>query len=277
MKKRVVTFVIVPMAIVTVCVVLFVAINLLLKEYKSASDYLDDMMRTSGQRRWQAAFALSKKLQGREEGEKDQLSSDDVSKLLSLFEDSLGGDPQLTRYLAIALGQAGDHRAVLALQKALHLPDEDTLIYSLLALGHLSGHEAIEEMIHLTSHQSGAVRQVAVYVLGTFGKPALIKPISARLGDPVPQVRWNSAIALARLGSDAGVEELKKIFLEFPPDVFSALIGKEKEDLKLNAIRAASKLGSEKFTSEFQQLSEKDESLKVRSAALEALKNLSTK
>src|SRR5213593_4636165 len=58
-------FFIFPMAIVAVCVTVFVIFGLIASEGKGARAYLDEVRTASANRRWQAAFELSKVLQAR--------------------------------------------------------------------------------------------------------------------------------------------------------------------------------------------------------------------
>src|SRR5262245_42202647 len=65
-------FFVFPMSIVAVCVAVFVVFGLIAAEGKGAREYLDEVRTGSANRRWQAAFELSKVLQaGRDPALKD--------------------------------------------------------------------------------------------------------------------------------------------------------------------------------------------------------------
>src|SRR5260221_1505610 len=109
-------FFIFPMAIVAVCVTVFVVFGLVASEGKGPRDYVNEVRTGSTNRRWQAAFELSKVLQAK----KDPALQDPrfVSELVALFEQADADDPRVRRYLALALGRLWDRRAVPGLLKA---------------------------------------------------------------------------------------------------------------------------------------------------------------
>src|SRR5207247_10553775 len=60
-------FFIFPMAIVAVCVTVFVVFGLIASEGRTARDYVAEIRNGSANARWQAAFELSKMLQARKD------------------------------------------------------------------------------------------------------------------------------------------------------------------------------------------------------------------
>src|SRR5439155_17634970 len=77
-------FFIFPMAIVAVCVAVFVIFGMIAAEGKGPREYLAEVRTGSANRRWQAAFELSKVLQAR----KDPVLKDPAftAELTSLFK-----------------------------------------------------------------------------------------------------------------------------------------------------------------------------------------------
>ena len=125
-------FFIFPMAIVAVCVTVFVVFGLIASEGKSARDYLAEVRTGSANRRWQAAFELSKVLQtNREAALEDERF---VPEIVALFDESGGDDPRVRRYLAVALGRLGDRRAVPSLVKtiAMFRPISPIMLWNIL-------------------------------------------------------------------------------------------------------------------------------------------------
>src|SRR5712691_4962544 len=133
-------FFIFPLAIVAVCVTVFVIFGLIASEGKGPRQYLDEVRTGSANRRWQAAFELTKVLQAH----KDPALKDPrfVDEAVRTFRESASDDPRVRRYLALALGRLGDRRAVPALLLAAKdsapdgaHPDPETQIYAVWALG----------------------------------------------------------------------------------------------------------------------------------------------
>src|SRR5262245_3445339 len=146
-------FFIFPMAIVAVCVAVFVVFGLIAAEGKSARAYVGEVRTGGASRRWQAAFELSKVIQA----QKDPALKESrfVEELVALFVEAEADDPRVRRYLALALGRLGDKRAVPALLKAVAPAakdaDPETLIYSIWALGAIRDAAAVEELVRLAA------------------------------------------------------------------------------------------------------------------------------
>ncbi|HJS58363.1 MAG TPA: HEAT repeat domain-containing protein, partial [Vicinamibacteria bacterium] len=182
-------FFVFPMAIVAVCVTVFVVFGLVASEGKSARDYLAEV-RTGGQnRRWQAAFELSKVLQGgKDPALKDQRF---VSEAVALFQESRTDDPRVRRYLALALGRLGDPSAVPALRDALgeDEADSETIIYSVWSLGALNDAASVPDLVRLAGHQDPGIRKTAVHALGGFPAPEAALALREALADAADDVR----------------------------------------------------------------------------------------
>ena len=273
-------FFIFPMAIVAVCVTVFVVFGLIASESKSGRDYLAEV-RTGGQnRRWQAAYELSKLLQAR----KDPALADPrfAAEAVKLFEDSANDDPRVRRYLALALGRLGDRTAVPALRKALaaNAPDSETVIYAIWALGSLGDPEAIPELVRLASSDDRGLRKAAVHALGVFDRPEAHEALLAALADATPDVRWNAALALGRSGDPAAVPvllqmldraSLSKLEASAPEQKADALTPEQAEDVMVEAVAAAAKLPDPALKAALESLRDHDPSLRVREAARAAL------
>jgi HEAT repeat protein len=265
-------FFVFPMAIVAVCVTVFVVFGLVASEGKSARDYLADV-RTGGQnRRWQAAFELSKVLQGG----KDPALKDPrfVSEAVALFQDSRKDDPRVRRYLALALGRLGDATAAPALRNALHEDeaDSETVIYSMWSLGALNDAAAVPDLVRLASHEDRGIRKAAVHALGAFDTPEAAAALRGALADAAEDVRWNAALALGRRGDAAALPMLLSMLdrraLQTAGDAVS---GEQAEEVLVQAVRAASTLKDPALRAALESLRAHDPSMRVRDAATQTL------
>ena len=116
--SRVLEFFFFPLVMVAVGVGIFVLFGLITAEGKGPRDYLGLIRTGDSNRRWQAAFELSKVIGARA----GTCSSSDprlVTDMASLFEEAKADDPRVRRFLALALGRLGDARAVPALLEYL--------------------------------------------------------------------------------------------------------------------------------------------------------------
>lgn len=264
-------FFIFPMAIVAVCVTVFVVFGLIAGESKSARDYLGEVRSGGANRRWQAAFELSKVLQGKKDGALSDPKF--VTEAVTLFKESGNDDPRVRRYLALALGRLGDRSAVPALREALdpNAADSETVIYSMWALGVIGDPVVVPDLLKFAASEDPGYRKAAVHSLGVFPDPAAQAAVVAALSDAVEDVRWNAAISLGHRGDAAAVpvllQMLDRAALAKEADVSPA----QAEDATLSAVAAAARLDDPAIRAALESLREKDPSLRIREAAREAL------
>jgi HEAT repeat protein len=270
-------FFIFPMAIVAVCVAVFVIFGLIASEGGGAREYLSEVRTGGANRRWQAAFELSKVLQAR----KDPALTDPkfVNELITVFRESASDDPRVRRYLAVALGRLGDPRAVPALLAAVKSADATdgpssdsaTLIYAVWALGAIGDPAAEADLVRLAKSEDAGLRKTAVHALGGFGSTEAGDALSAALADPANDVRWNAALALARRKDAAAAPILLEMTDRQRLAEVKELGPEQREEVILQAVAAAAVIPDPALRSNLEKLRDGDPSLKVREAARRAL------
>jgi HEAT repeat protein len=264
-------FFIFPMAIVAVCVTVFVIFGLIAAEGKTARDYLSEVRTGSANRRWQAAFELSKVLQTKKEAAvKDERF---VPEIIALFDESAGDDPRVRRYLAVALGRLGDRRALPSLVRVIGTADADpeTLIYSVWALGAIGDPSASPALLKLATSEDAGVRKAVVHSLGALPSDETRTALRSALTDSVEDVRWNAAIALARRGDDAAAPVLLEMLDRKHLASVPGLTPEQREDALLQGVAVAAALPGADLKHVLEGLRETDPDLHVREAAQRAL------
>src|SRR5919206_1713733 len=95
-----VQFFLIPLAVVAVTVSVYVGFRTMLADDRSAQDYLAEIQRGGSDRRWPAAYELSRLMAD------PKVRSDKTlaPALVKAFEHSQN-DPQVRRYLALAIGR----------------------------------------------------------------------------------------------------------------------------------------------------------------------------
>jgi HEAT repeat protein len=267
-------FFIFPMAIVAVCVTVFVVFGLIAAEGKGAREYLDEIRTGGSNRRWQAAFELSRLIQSGGDPElEDPLF---VAQALSLFEDAERDDPKVRRYLALALGRLGDRRAVpLLRQAAIGSDDAETRIFATWALGSIGDPAAVDDLLALAGADDVGLRKTAVHALGGFaGEAGPRAALVAALEDGVADVRWNAAVGLARAGDPRAIPVLRRMLDREQLAAVPEITPPQVESALLEAVTAAAALGSEELRQDLERLGSDDPSLKVRESARVALGSL---
>ncbi len=275
----VVQFLVFPLAIVAVGVGVFVLFGLITAEGKGPRDYLDLIRTGSSNRRWQAAYELSKVIQV---GEDPELSDPRlVREMVTLFEDAEGDDPRVRRYLALALGRLRDARAAPSLLGYLGRvrrgedadSDSETHIYAVWALGAIGDEAAIPELVALTAHEDPGLRKTAVHGLGVFRSEEATAALREALGDPVDDVRWNAAAALARRGDTAALPVLEQMLDREQLARDGGVTPNQSEEIILQAVAAAAFLSDASLEARLTELGDDDPSLKVRDAARRSLEH----
>ncbi len=268
-------FFVFPLAIVAVCVAVFVIFGLIASEGKGASDYLAEVRTGGANRRWQAAFELSKALQAR----KDKALEDPkfAQELIRTFEESSADDPRVRRYLALALGRLGDPRAVPALLRAVaessaeSPPDSEGRIYVIWALGSIGDPASVPELVRLAGSEDAGVRKAAVHALGSLPSEEARAALVQSLEDAAEDVRWNAALALARFGDAATAPVLLQMMDRKHLTTVEGLTPEQQEEAILQAVAAADRVPDPALRAALEGLRDKDPNLKVREAARRAL------
>jgi hypothetical protein len=276
-----VQFFLIPLTVVAVTAGIYVGFRSLLADDRSASDYLTEIRTGGDNRRWPAAYELSRLM-----ADPTVRASDEtlVPGLLAAFEQSQGGDPMVRRYLALAIGRL-DHpappRAVALLLAALDDPsDSETRLNAIWALGSLGAASAVPKLEALFASPDTGIRKMIVYALGAIPQAEGSAVLVTALNDPAPDVQWNAAVALARHGRREGLPVIQRMLDR------AYLAGAVKLDpgtsddvdpageVMITGLQAAAALRDPSLRSRIEQISRGDRNLRVRQAALDALKTL---
>ena len=264
-------FIFVPLLVVGAVIFIIVLFgNVALKE-KSVRDYLYDIRSGSKSERWQAAYHLSNLLANPNKDYEEQARKQ-LPEILLIFKQTKESDPEIRRYLALALGRLRDPRAVPALMESTHDTDSQTVIWSLWALGAIGDRQATPLLLEKLESQDQGVRVMAAYTLGVLNDPRAIPALQGHIDDSAAEVAWNSAIALARLNDPAGVPLLSKMLNRDYLSSFPNLTEPNKKELMINAIKASAMLKHPELRQQIKKLSTTDPDPGIRNTAIQALK-----
>ena len=273
-----VQFFLIPLVVVAIIGSVYVGFRSLLADDRTAQDYLSEIRNGGSSRRWPAAYELSRLMAD----PKVRADRSLAPALVKAFQES-AGDQQVRRYLALAIGRLDPPlppEAVADLTKALDDPDSETRISVIWALGSSGDEAVVSKLVPLYTAQDAdaGIRKMVVYALGALPGDSQVTTLRTALQDAVADVRWNAAVALARHGSHEGVVVLKQMldrqYVEqaVKRDVRADLDQDPVSDVMISGLRAAAALKDETLRSAVTSLSQQDKSMKVRQAALEALK-----
>ena len=258
----------------------YVGFRSLIADDHTAQEYLTEIRTGGATQRWPAAYELSRMMSD----PKVRADRTLAPELVKAFQSSKG-DPQVRRYLALAIGRLDPPLpadAVADLTHALDDPDSETRISVIWALGSSGDPAVVSRLVPLfTSPDADAgIRKMIVYALGGLPGDAQLPTLRSALEDEAPDVRWNAALALARHGSKEGAGVIRQMIDR--PYVEGAVKRDVRQDddqdpiaeIMISGVRAAVALKDESMRASITALSKQDRSLRVRQAALEALKAL---
>jgi HEAT repeat protein len=274
-----VQFFLIPLAVVGVTVLGYMGFRSLITEDRTPQDYLAEVRDGGTDRRWPAAYELSRLMSD----PKVRADRSLASALVKAFEAAKDDDPRVRRYLALAMGQIEPplpERAVADLTESLQDPDSEARIGAIWALGSSGDPDVVPRLQPLYESSDAGIRKIVVYALGALPGEGQLVTLRTALQDSAPDVRWNAAVALARHGSHEGVPVLRQMLdRTYVERTVKRDVRQDEDqdpiaDVMISGLRAAAALKDETLRVSVEGLSQQDRSMKVRQAALEALKTM---
>ncbi|MBI4477150.1 MAG: HEAT repeat domain-containing protein [Acidobacteria bacterium] len=272
-----VQFFLIPLGVIAITLLIYAGFRLLLADDRTVEDYLNEIQHGGSDRRWPAAYELSRRISD----PKVRAANPGLGPaLVKAFADSKRSDPMVRRYLALALGRLDPPLppdALPLLKDALADPDSDTRISAIWALGSIGDTSAAPALMELYASDDAGIRKMTVYTLGALPGDVQIRTLQTALNDPSTDVRWNAAVALARHDRRDGVPVLREMLDRAGVEQrLQGGAGPTDEDrageVIISSLRAVASLKEHSLRESVQGLSRQDPSMKVRQAALEALK-----
>jgi HEAT repeat protein len=272
-----VQFFLIPLAVVGITVAVYVGFRSLLADDRKAQDYLAEVRNGGSDRRWPAAYELSRLMAD------PQVRADRTlaPALVKAFVAAKDDDPRVRQYLALAIGRLDPPLpadAIAELKKIVDASDGEARISAIWALGSSGDPTVVTTLEPLYQSSDAGVRKITVYALGALPGDAQITTLRAALEDSTADVRWNAAVALARKGRHDGVPVLRQMLdRQYVEQIVKREVRQDEDrdpiaEVMISGLRAAATLKDESLKPSVTSLSQSDRSMKVRQAALEALK-----
>lgn len=265
------SFVIIPACVALLFVALFYILASAGREL-TVDDYLQSIREGNRTVRWQSALELSKLL-----ADPSQIPDDEefVPELLKLFNDEAlyEDEPRVRLFLSLAIGRTGGPQCYEPLKAALEGAKgvEEQSVY-IRALGFLGDPKVVDVLLPMLEHTDTVLRHETVQALGFIGVEKSRSGLRTMLNDPEPNVRWDAAVALAKMEDMAAkpvlMELLDRDYYESFPDVRA----EGRTRAMVTAARAAVLLNDPELNVKIKQLSESDPNIRVRGTALEIVK-----
>ena len=267
-------FFILPMLLVFGAIGVFLLFGLIAHEDKSVDEYLAEVTGGGINEPWQGAFGLANKL-----AQDESLYRDPgiARRIAAALDHPSAQAPRVRIFLLLALGSVGHESSIPVVVEYLDDPNADVRLNAIVAISNIGVPAAIAtapQVAERLKDDDETVRGYSAYVLGTLENGQVIKPLEVALNDPVGQVRWNAAVALARLGTDTGRAELHRMIDRDYLMAIDELNLQQQQDAMIAAIQAFAMIGIDSALGELTDVRDNDPDLRVREAARAALNSM---
>ena len=265
------SFFLIPFMIAVFGAVFFLLFKFVTYETNNAEDLLNQVKVGSASKRWQSAFELAKVLNN---PDAEPLTNSFKDQLTSAYERSIHDDPLVRSYLAMAMGATKDSVFGEILIDGLKDKSLETRIAAIQSLGMIQDSAAVEPINALIQNtDTHSERLTATIALGMIGDKSAVPYLTILLEDEEANIRWDAAIALAKMGDNSGVNIIEGLLDREYLKQFKQIDPIEEKRVLMIAIKTASILFDKRFEDELNSLSKNDKDLSVRNAAIKALEN----
>jgi HEAT repeat protein len=262
-------FFLIPLIITIFGVMFFFMFKVLTYESSSPHEYLTNIQIGSATKRWQSAYELSKLLSI---PELVPLDAGFKNKMVSIYKKSIHDDPMVRMYLALAMGRTGQQEFGPALIEGLEDEDIGSRLAAIKALGILRFEPSVIQVRKfIQDSYSNEEKLAAIITLGSLGDISVISDLQKLLEDEEPNIRWDAAIALIKLGDLSGNQTINNLLDRSYLNNFSEVDEEEKVQAILVAIQVSSQYPSDNFITNLLKLATFDNNMKIRDLAIKTL------
>tara|TARA_B100001167_G_C16760185_1_gene300935 strand:- start:72 stop:953 length:882 start_codon:yes stop_codon:yes gene_type:complete len=263
------SFFLIPFMIAVFGAIFFLLFRFITFETDDASELLNQVKIGSASKRWQSAFELSKVFNIPEKIPTDPSFK---NQMVSAYNHSIHDDPLVRAYLALAMGVTRDKFYSDALLTGLDDENRESRLAAIQAIGMVGTKTATTQLQELASKSDYSNERLAATIsLGLIGDDESIPLLQKLLDDEEPNIRWDSAIALAKMGDKSGAFIIANLLDRNYLNAFPEVDEVEKNQAIMIAIKVSSQLKDDRFVTNLVALAEFDVNLKIRDAAMKTL------
>ena len=264
------SFFLLPLSITILGVLFFLTFKFLTIESEDPYDYLNQIKIGSSTKRWQSAYELARILSNPTNFPESENFSD---QLILMYRKSIHDDPMVRTYLALSMGQSGKSKFGPMLMEGLEDENPSSRIAAIKSLGSIRYAESLSKLeVIALSGRDDMERLAATISIGSFIDNRAIQILKTLLDDEEPNIRWDAAIGLAKLGDLSSKQVINQLLSRKYYSNFPEVNEFEIEKAILIAIESSWLVKNNEFLKNLQVLSDKDPSMKIRDAAHKMIK-----
>ena len=275
-------FFMVPLLIVGACVGIFLLVRYVTVNPRSPREWIQDIKSGGRNVRAHATLQLAQALRRMDRPDKS-LTPDILEVYRTTGEGS--EEDKVRRFLAMCLGFLADSRASSLLMEEARTRDHlETKAACLDALGNIKDPATVPFLVKLLDASDPVVRKYAAFNAGAAAEetrdPGVVEALRKKLSDPVPDVTWNAAFALAYFLDDPSGTDILMRMLD--REYLTRAIGADPNaDVLIaralfTACNGAVKLGDKRFIPALRKLTDLDDEpdMDIRNAARKAISSI---
>ncbi len=262
------SFFLIPFMIAIFGAVFFLLFRFITFETNDASELLNQIKIGSASKRWQSAYELSKVFNN-----PDHIPNDLSFKnqMISAYNHSKHDDPLVRSYLAIAMGVTRDNFYADVLTDGLKDDDRESRLAAIQAVGMVGAKIAIPKLKSLLKKSQYIDERLAITIsIGYIGDEKSIPFLRELLYDEEPNIRWDAAVGLAKMGDTSSVFIIENLLDRNYLSSFPELSPSEIDQVISTAIYVTSILKHDRFYSKLKALA-LDKNLKIRNSVIKTL------
>ena len=263
------SFFLIPLMITIFGVLFFFLFEILTYEEQDPQHLLNNIKSGSLTKRWQSAYELSNLMK---DPDKIPVSDLFTNQMISMYEKSIYDDNRVRIYLALAMGQTANPKFGSSLIKGLDDENLENRIAAIKGLGMIKFSDSVDKLNNISISDSDIQERLAAVIsLGEIGDKSSEVYLLSLLEDEEPNIRWDSAIALIKMGNVSGVGILEKLLKRNYYKNYSNIDENEVNNSMLTVLALVSKYPVASFKDELEFLATKEENIKIREFSMKIL------
>ena len=266
------SFFLLPLMITVFGVMFFLVVKFLTFETDDPYDLLNDIKFGSASKRWQSAYELSKILSNQ-----DLIPTDNSFKemFINAHQKSTHDDYKVKMYLTLAMGKTKDHYYGDVLIESLDDELLDIRLAAIHSLGELRYGEALNKLSEFIRESVYNEEILASIIsVGQIGDKKSISLLKEMLQHEEPNIRWDSAIALAKMNDKSGKLIINDLLSREYYDSYRNVDKWEEDKAIMTAVQISSQLKDPYFKKNLVTLATYDSNMEIRDTAIKILKNI---
>ena len=265
------SFFLIPFMIAIFGAVFFLLFRFITFETNDASALLNQVKIGSASKRWQSAFELSKVFN---DPDKIPTTASFKNQMVSSYNHSIHDDPLVRAYLALAMGVTRDKFYSDILIEGLNDENRESRLAAVQAVGLIGAKNAGSRLKEIVENSDFSIERLAATIsLGLIGDAGSIPMLKELLEDEEPNIQWDAAVALAKMGDPSGAFIIENLMDRQYLNAFPQVDEAEKNQAILVAIEVSSLLKQDRFETKLVSLAKSDENLRIRNAAMKTLQS----